>query len=184
MEKQVFVKYYEELLTRLRPGRYRCQAHRPCWCFWVLLNGLFSGLVLPFSFLPWLRGRFSKLEGDLRPLDHKGGPSATSGQIPSGVGPTVDHCQKDKDDGDWEESCNSSCVSLEHLPGSGTCRLAGGLAFCSCSPLDERDYLMARNVGKSGKVKALDKTFAAAARYSSCPPLISPSSFRGQYLRW
>ena len=38
------------------------------------------------------------------------GPSVSSGQVPSGVGPTVDHCQKDKDDGDWEESCDSSCV--------------------------------------------------------------------------
>ena len=31
---------------------------------------------------------------------------------------------------------------------------------------------MSRSVGKSGKVRALETTFAAAARYSSCPPLI------------
>ena len=51
VEKQVFVNNYEELLTRLRPGRYLCQAHRPCWCFGVLLSGLFSGLVVPFFLL-------------------------------------------------------------------------------------------------------------------------------------
>ena len=36
---------------------------------------------------------------------------------------------------------------------------------------------MERPVGKSGKAKALETTFAAAARYSSCPPVILDHPF-------
>ena len=61
---------------------------------------------------------------------------------------------------------------------------AGGLAFCSWSHPNECDNLMWRSVGKSDNVVAMQTTFATAARHSSCPPLIFPSSFRGQYLRW
>ena len=61
---------------------------------------------------------------------------------------------------------------------------AGGLAFCSWSHPNECDNLMWRSVGKSGNVVAMQTKFATAARHSSCPPLIFPSSFRGQYPRW
>ena len=57
------------------------------------------------------------------------GPSASSGQVPSGVGSAVGLSHKDTDDGDWEERCDPSSVWLEHLLGSGTCMTCGWLGF-------------------------------------------------------